>query len=447
MTGLERTKERFPEDLWVPIADLKVEPGRGRKDFGHVPKLADSIRAFGLFHPCLVTEENGQRTLVAGECRFRAMTILGWSAVPCATEGSLSPVQRKEIELEENLSREALDWDEECELLAQLNELKQTEHGEKQRGPGDGGWGLEETAQITGQSASGVSVKIALAKELRKLSDDDPLKAKLVGLPMNAAAKELEAVQHAEKVGRLVESGAIKLRADIRHGDALDVLREMDSESVDLVLTDPPFGISEIEDRRDRQRTSSTQSYTGRIEAEDNLSHEDAAELLEKVIPEIARILKPGRHFYVFFKMDMIRVLLESMWDSGLEPEPVPLIWDKGRTTSAFRGYAYTPCYEPIVFGHKTPRTRRLRKPQKTILAYSPVESKDKIHRFEKPLKLLRFLVEQSSNVGEVVLDPFAGSGSTIVAAKELGRTGIGIEKSRRHFLEAQGRLVGEDIE
>ena len=184
------------------------------------------------------------------------------------------------------------------------------------------------------------------------------------------------------------------------------------------------------------------QSYTTLMKPEDNADQEHVENLMFQLAPEFERVLKPGGHFYVFFGFELYPAIFEAFTKAGMLVNPVPLVWDKGRTTSPFRGYDYSPCYEPILFGRKPPKEkRRLTRPGKTIIQVSPDSAKDKIHPFQKPLELLEYFIEQSTNTGDTVLDPFAGSATTLIACKRKARKGIGFEKNNDHYQDAQKAL------
>ena len=121
---------------------------------------------------------------------------------------------------------------------------------------------------------------------------------------------------------------------------------------------------------------------------------------------------------------------------------PSPLIWDKKRTTSPFRGLDYSPSTELILFAAKAPRERKLTEPSRELLSFSPIDSRARVHPFEKPQELLRFLIKQSTFQSHMVLDPFAGSASTLIAARSLGRKSLGFELDEERFLGAQQRLL-----
>ncbi len=436
-----RCTETFGTWGLVDARKIIVE-GRARKQFSPVAmnELRESIERGGLLHPLVVKQlSDGRYRLVAGERRFRACCMLGWREIPCTVRSSMSDIEAKAAELEENLQREDLEWQEQIELMAQIDEVKRAQHGSSSQGKATSGWSVAKTAQLLGVSVGPVSEKIALAKKLRASPE---LKEKIKNLPLTAAVKEVKRIEERQRVERLQASGALEVDESLLFGSAPEKLRELDEGSVDLVVTDPPFGIGELEDQRGQKRDGVV-SYTAKLKDEDNLTLEAATKLFEETAGELVRVLRPGGMFYVFFAWDAHQAFRDSLTSVGLVVAPVPLIWDKGRTTSAFRGYDYSPCYEPILFGYKPPRTRRLAKAAASILRFSPLHANHKVHPFEKPLSLLKFFIEQSTVAGETVLDPFAGSGSTLVAAKELGRRAIGIEVDREHFGMAQSRLVG----
>jgi site-specific DNA-methyltransferase (adenine-specific) len=310
-------------------------------------------------------------------------------------------------------------------------------------GSGEGAWSQAKTGAAVGLATNTVSKKVAFAKLLRARPD---LKALVKQMPESVAMRVVEQKQEAEKVERLAKGGKLKLSTSLRLGDCRELIKGLAGASVDLILTDPPFGISTLDEMEGEGR-GTVQSYTTILKPQDNATLEEVGGIFQALAPEMQRVLKPGGHFYIFFASEAYSMLVPILKAAQLIVEPVPLVWDKGRTTAPFRGYNYSPSYEPILFGHRAPRIRRLNVPARDILTHTPDSSQSKRHPFQKPMSLLRFLINQSTKMGDVVLDPFAGSGSTIRAARELGRIGIGFELDGEHFHKAQGLLVGEGEE
>lgn len=437
----------------IDIQHVFIAPDRARKDFGDVEQLAQSIRDQGLINPILVRRlPNGPKPyeLIAGERRFRAFCMAGVGPlIPAHVKDEVSDLELKVYELEENVQRKNLSWKEESENLRQIHELRQKLALENQQK-----WTLENTAEVVGRSKGLVSQQINLAKKLQERPD---LAAKVQHLPLHPAIREIQQIEEAERFERLAKAkksalseteqeGTTKTEPDLDFQlcDALGYLSTLADESVDLILTDPPFGLEDIETMRQARRGSVTQSYTSKLSETDNMTKSSVVELMAKVLPEFGRVLRPGSHFYIFFEFGSISHLVDLMPKELVVEWPL-LIWDKGRTTTTFTGYNYPSCAEAILFGYKAPRSRRLQKASKQILTYAPLHSKDKVHPFQKPEALLMFLITQSSFIGQTVLDPFAGSGSTLKAALKCGRLGRGCEPNRDNFCKAQVNLYAQE--
>lgn len=422
-----------------------VERGRKKFDAVALGELMESIRENGLIHPIhLRALADGRYRLVAGERRLRACALLGWKDMPFTLASEVgdpnSPgIKRKDKlkELTENISRDDLEWPERCELLRQIDELKREEKGSVLQGSGEGdGWKGDDLAEMTGASRSQVYRQVKFAKDLKARPD---IAEKVTHLPMNVAMRQFEQIEEGERVKRLAESGQITLVGDLKLGAAEDLIREVPDESVDLLLTDPPFGIGSLMDGGGGE--GATQSYKKVLGEEDDGNPDYVKALMRVLAPEFKRVLKPKAHLYIFFCNEMYGALMEIL-SRHFIMEPVPIIWDKGRTTRPFTGYSYASSYEPVLFGHKDPRERRLIEACRDIVTVKVVPSAKKVHPFEKPFELLEYFIKQSTNVGDTVLDPFAGSGSTLVTAKKLGRGAIGFEKSEKNFQAAQSRLM-----
>lgn len=207
-------------------------------------------------------------------------------------------------------------------------------------------------------------------------------------------------------------------RATLYCGDAGDVLRDVPERSVDLLVTDPPYG----------QEWQS--NWRGERFAQ--LAGDDAAGAagVVAILRQAVARLRPRRHVYVFGPS----VLADDLHLAGV----TELVWDKGCMGAGDLTSPWGKQHEPITFGaahfSKGERaagrgqlTARMR--QGSVLAVQrPSGSGVKRHPTEKPVALLRMLVESSSSLGEAVLDPFAGSGSTLIAALMEGRRALGIE-------------------
>lgn len=220
------------------------------------------------------------------------------------------------------------------------------------------------------------------------------------------------------------EAGGVKLY----HGDCREILPQLQHDSVDLIVTDPPYGVK-------------WQSGNRRIKF-DTIAGDESTEAGIIGIGLSIPLLRRGRHIYAFGRYD-----LSGLGVAG----PAELVWDKMIFTAGDLSIPWGTQHEPIEFyvnnkdgklnktpdGALTTRLRRgsvLRVPRLNATAIQR-------HPTEKPVALLRQLIESSSIMGETVLDPFAGSGSTLVAARIEGRQAIGIEIEERYCEEAAKRI------
>jgi len=152
------------EEIWVGE--------RAREVFGDIESLATSISRFGLFHPIIIKPYEGENKeykweLLAGERRLRACKRLGWNTVPTRLFDEINSLEAKEIEIEENVRRKDLDWQEEVKGKKQLLEIKQELYGKAERGkPKNGEWGMRDAAEYLGESLGSISMDIDLANAL-----------------------------------------------------------------------------------------------------------------------------------------------------------------------------------------------------------------------------------------------------------------------------------------
>ncbi|MFH0881507.1 MAG: site-specific DNA-methyltransferase [bacterium] len=209
-------------------------------------------------------------------------------------------------------------------------------------------------------------------------------------------------------------------------GDNMHVLESMPDETVDLILTDPPYNINYRSNRRVKK---------AKFKHIENDNHGDW-------IPEFAReayrVLKDNRHLYCFCRHDTYPEFIKALQDTGFKIKRT-LIWVKNNHGSGDLKGDYAPQDEWIIYCHKG-RRELFGKRHSNVLVFSRLNSDKLLHSTEKPVELLKFLIEKSTKKGELVLDPFAGSGSTMHAAKELERFYCIVELSDAYYLTSEMR-------
>lgn len=224
--------------------------------------------------------------------------------------------------------------------------------------------------------------------------------------------------------------------AELYCWDCLEVLATLKKGDADLLLTDPPYGIE----------------FQGRAGVHEKITNDHKGFDVTPYIAAALKVLRRGRHVYVFGPLDIEKLQLAS---------PVELIWDKENFGLGDLSIPWGPQHEKITFAlHEISKANRdkgfgklaarLRKGS-VLRSLRPHSGRANRHPTEKPLDILAQMIESSTVIGETVLDPFMGSGSTIVAAMLEGRKGIGIEIDRKYFdiacerisqAQAQGRLA-----
>jgi site-specific DNA-methyltransferase (adenine-specific) len=219
-------------------------------------------------------------------------------------------------------------------------------------------------------------------------------------------------------------------------GDAFDLLRAMHSESVDLVVTDPPY------ESLEKHRSKGT---TTRLKVSKASSNEWFPIVRNSMLPvllrELYRVLKPNSHCYLFCDGETSDILREMVRFQSEAPKKERgftwwkrIVWDKQKIGM---GYHYRSRHEFIVFLEKG-------KLKLNDLGIPDVLSVPRVHNgypTEKPVPLIETLIKQSSFPGDVVLDPFFGSGSTAAAARNLDRHFIGFDIAPAAFDYAVKRL------
>jgi site-specific DNA-methyltransferase (adenine-specific) len=203
------------------------------------------------------------------------------------------------------------------------------------------------------------------------------------------------------------------------HGDCIEVLKTMPPESVDMVITDPPYLVN-------------YHSSDGRTYPNDDPR---TATWLKPAFAEVYRVLKSDRFSVCFYGFPHAEKFITAWKAAGFWPLDI-LVWHKEYPSSErFVGRYHEQAYL-LAKGH--PRKPHTRLP--SVLAEWKYTG-NKLHPTQKPLQALLPLVMSFSNPGDIILDPFAGSGTTAVAATFLNRRYVAIELDQTYCAIAQKRL------
>ncbi|MAD77154.1 MAG: DNA-methyltransferase [Pseudoalteromonas sp.] len=206
--------------------------------------------------------------------------------------------------------------------------------------------------------------------------------------------------------------------------DAVEWLKSLDDSSIDLFITDPPY--ESLEKHRKIGTTTRLKESKASSNQWFNIFPNDR---FEELFIEIFRVLKKGSHFYLFCDQETMFIAKPIAEKVGFKFWK-PIVWDK---CAIGMGYHYRARCEFILFFEKGKRKLNdLSVPD--VLEYKRVW---RGYPTEKPVELIEVLIKQSSSEKDVVVDSFFGSGSTLVAAKNLSREFLGCDISdsaHEHF-------------
>lgn len=214
-------------------------------------------------------------------------------------------------------------------------------------------------------------------------------------------------------------------RLTLYHGDCADI-----SVPHHLMLVDPPYG---------QQFVSGKSAKWGTIEGDD-----DKTGTVERLAIALKGLTR-GRHVYIFGKLDLSSLPLcgiaELIWDKemvGMGDLTSP--WGPQHENITFANYELSKANREKGYGNLSARLRK----GSVIRSLRANSGRVKHHPTEKPVDVLRQLIESSSVMGETVYDPFAGSGSTLIAAALEGRKAVGCEIEERYCEAAVKRFESE---
>ena len=213
----------------------------------------------------------------------------------------------------------------------------------------------------------------------------------------------------------------MKLINEFYHGDCRDVLRRVPNESVDFILTDPPYVVN--------YRSRDGRSIRG----------DTTTEWIAPAFRAMSRVLKPDRFCVSFYGWSRVDAFFRAWLLAGLRPVGHLVFikrYDSENTRHILR-YRHEQAYL-LVKGKPQPANF----PLKDVLPFEYTHNRH--HPNEKPLQPLRTLIGAFTQPGELVLDPCAGSGSTLLAAWQMERNYLGVELDPEYYEIARRRLAVE---
>jgi len=413
------------EDVKIKLVDIdKIKPDKEqpRKTFNEesLKELAETIKTQGVIQPIEI-DENYQ--IIIGERRWRAAKLAGLKKIPCKIVRGLTPEQKLERRLIENIHHEPLTDLEKAEAIKKLMEMK--------------GWNQLAAAANLGVGYTTIRYLLSLIeapKEIKELVEEEELSPSTAGeIVYNLKSKPKEAIKVAKKVAKVEKNkrevarqmiSEIKRREEakkkkeeikkieesiketdiiIELGDFKELIKKIEPNSIDLILTDPPYP-------------------------------KEYLNLWEKLAEEAERVLKPGGflisytgQYHLLEIIEYFKRHLEYYWLAGLNH-----IGEKRMLPNLVVNRM-----KPILIFYKPPLNKKI---SFCDLIDSP--SLDKTyHEWQQSIEPAEYLISQFSLPNDLILDPFVGTGTFALAAAKKKRRFIGFEIDPNIYQIALRRL------
>lgn len=217
--------------------------------------------------------------------------------------------------------------------------------------------------------------------------------------------------------------------------DCMEYMKTLPNESIDLIVTDPPYKVT---------ARGNAGNSGGMLRKKINrrgmvFKHNDIK--INEFIPELYRVLKEGSHCYIMTNHVNLIEMLNVAKECGFHFIK-SLIWNKG---NKIMGQCYMSQFEYILFFRKGKHKKINNCGTPDILDIPNKKTKDEtgknLHDTEKPIDLMKILVENSSNEGDLIYEPFMGIGSTVLACIKLNRNYVATEIDESYFNIAKNRI------
>jgi ParB/RepB/Spo0J family partition protein len=411
-----------------PISEISVPDRRDRSELGDIDGLAASIQRVGLINPLTIKSDG---TLIAGERRLTALVQLGHSEAPCRYYEDLSPEDQRLIELDENIKRKQLTWQEEARAITDFHRLCGSET-------------QEQTAERIGMSPAYISNALMVARELDK-PESRIRGASSIRSAYNIIARGMQRLVDTE-LSQLIEVEATvpvnkedplpaepkvrSAKSDIKVASFLEFASTYSGRKFNFLHCDFPYGIGHHKSEqggRDRQDTyiDDPQTYW---------------RLTKALVENLDRLLFPSAHVIFWFSKtheETTRAYINKNAPS-LEIFDHPLIWHKSDNKGIVSDPNRRPrhVYETALFMSRG--DRHIVK-VKSDLYPCPTAG---LHQSAKPVPMLKHFFEMVVDDMSEVLDPTCGGGSSLCAAEALGAKRVfGMDINPDFVLDAQAAL------
>lgn len=425
------------QTLLMNPTEIKVsaKAARSRVEMGDLQALSDSIKKKRQIVPIIITRDY---ELIDGGRRLAACIMAGVQ-VKCVFEDVADAAELKELEIEANCHRKDFTPAEKASAVEEFHKLKQLRHGTAVVGSPNSGWTLNDTASALGMSRANVSKQLEISEMIQAFPE--LAKAKKSSEVIKAA-KSMQKIA-AAVVGAKEHEKVLQANKDtfsIHHCNALEHMPTVADKSINLLLTDPIYGIDadktaiNIGGKTGGDLTSAGYKIPDR--------KPDAFIFYRALARESYRFCADDAHGYIFIGPEHVRPISAMFRNAGWRVHVKPLIWIK-REVGQCNVPASWPasCYETLIYIRKDVSVL-VKQGMPDWIECPPVPPSQKTHPYEKPVALLTNLISRSAMPGQTLYDPFAGSGATLEAAVRYKLFAIGVDINDAAILTMKSRMA-----
>lgn len=414
------------------LAELVPYENNPRDNSKAVEAVAESIKEFGFKNPIIVDKGD---VIVAGHTRYKAAEKLGLDEVPVIVADDLSDEQVKAFRLADNKTAELAEWN--FDLLE------------------------TELADISKIDMSAFGFDIEAEPDEAEATEDN--------------YTEPDDLPEIAKLGGCYSLGNHKLIV----GDSTkeETIAQLCEQDADLLITDPPYNVGLGWHMRPSEAKQLHRRTDGLVIENDNMKDDEFLEFLVASFSAAKPHIKSGGAFYIWHAHTESKAFFTAAEIAGLEVRQ-PLVWVKSIFALGRQDYQWQ--HEPCLYGWKEgaahyfiddrkqstvfedgrPNIARMSKAEmrelleniyedktSTTVIHEKKPSVNELHPTMKPVPLIGRLIKNSSRKGEIVLDPFGGSGTTMIACEQLGRSCRMVELDEHYanvIIDRWQKLTGE---
>lgn len=440
--------------LTIPIEEIDYGD-RGRKDYKDIALLASSIRERGLIHPIAVMPHPIGKgyLLLAGGRRLRAHEFLGRKEIECKLfPGGIGELERRLVELSENIHREQLEYHEKIAMTQKIRDLMVQIYGRKKStAPDAPGVSDRDVAKMMGITHAKLSQDLNLAKAMDTFEEVDWTQCKnrqeAIRLKdsisrviiRQEAAKEFER-EVASPTGAAPEAWKQKLASFYIVGDFFEQAENLPAEAFKLVEIDPPYSI-DLQTKKDKKTSYGRYSYGP--DGYNEIDKKHYPKFLLQTFQACYRVMSRDSWLVCWLAPNpWYQTVMRLLKATGFICRGLPCVWTKGvGQTNTPRRHLGSSC-EFFLYARKgDPAIANMGRTNQ--FDYKPASSHKKEHPTERPVDLMEDIVTTFAIEGDRILVPFAGSGSTLIAAYNKKMIPIGFDLGEIHKEAFVARLMG----